>query len=111
MTARLNVALTLETPDRVADGLGGFQLIWRAEGRLWANLRAVGGDQRLAEVGPSSVASWQITVRAAPMGDARRPRADQRFRLGTRVFRIQSVAESDAVGRYLNCLAKEEGLA
>lgn len=106
---RLDVALTLETPERVADGLGGFRLIWRMEGRLWAAMHAGAGRERLAEVGPKSTTAWRITLRAAPSGDPRRPRPDQRLRLGQRFFRILSVAESGAGGRYLVCHAQEEG--
>lgn len=105
---RLDVALTLESPERVADGLGGFRLVWRAEGRLWAAMRAGQGRERIAEVAPASTTNWRITVRAAPSGDPRRPRPDQRFRQGARLLRILSVAETGAGGRYLICLAQEE---
>ena len=60
-------------------------------------------DQRLA-----SAMGYRITVRAAPVGAPSRPRPDQRFREGARVFRILAVAERDAVGRYLTCFAEEE---
>ncbi|AGT07707.1 head-tail adaptor protein [Paracoccus aminophilus] len=108
---RLNVALVLETADRVPDGLGGFRTVWRAEGRLWAEMKAGVGTESFAEVGPKSVVRWQITLRAAPAGDPRRPRAGQRFRLGERILRILAVAERDATGRWLGCLAQEEGQA
>lgn len=105
---RLDVALVLESPERFADGLGGFGVIWRAEGRLWAAMQAGAGSERIAEVGPKSTVNWRVTVRAAPFGDPRRPRPDQRFRLGARLLRILSVAETGAGGRHLVCLAQEE---
>ena len=37
-----------------------------------------------------------------------RPRPDQRFRDGARVFRIVAVTERDRDGRYLLCFAREE---
>ena len=49
-----------------------------------------------------------VTVRGAPTGSPARPVPQQRFRDGSRVFHIKSVAEQDAQGRYLICLAKEE---
>ena len=52
--------------------------------------------------------SYRIVVRAAPMGSDARPRPDQRFREGARVFAIRAVAEEDAAGRYLVCFADEE---
>jgi head-tail adaptor len=51
----------------------------------------------------------RITVRGAPVGAEQRPRPDQRFRDGSRLFRILAVTERDAAGRYLLCFAREEG--
>jgi head-tail adaptor len=112
---RLTVPLVLETPSRSPDGMGGFRLVWQPVGHLWAEMRSGAGGERFAEVGAQSVVSWRITVRAALAGDARRPRPEQRFRMGegalARRFRIEAVAEADAAGRWLVCIAKEESLA
>lgn len=108
---QLNVPLVLETPERVSDGMGGYRLDWRPLGQLWAGMRAGAGGEKFAEVGAKSVVTWRITVRAALSGDPRRPRAEQRFRMGTRLFRIASVAEEGAEGRYLTCIATEEVMA
>ncbi|MBT0781623.1 head-tail adaptor protein [Paracoccus sp. pheM1] len=112
---RPTVPLVVEAPLGVPDGMGGFRLTWQEVGRLWAEMRSGAGAERIAEVGAQSVVTWRITVRAAPAGDARRPRPEQRLRLGAgaaaRRFRIEAVAESDAGGRWLVCIAKEESLA
>lgn len=112
---RLTVPLMLETPVRVPDGMGGFRLTWQAIGQLWAEMRSGAGSERFAEVGAQSVVSWRITVRAVPAGDPRRPRPEQRLRMGegatARRFRIEAVAEADPSGRWLACVAKEESLA
>ena len=112
---RLTVPLVIESPVREADGMGGYRLVWQDTGRIWAEMRSGAGAERFAEVGAQSVVNWRITVRAAPAGDARRPRPEQRFRMGegaqARRFRIEAVAEADAVGRWLVCVAKEESLA
>ncbi|MFC3526816.1 head-tail adaptor protein [Paracoccus mangrovi] len=112
---RLTVPLVIETPIREADGMGGFRLVWRDIGRIWAEMRSGAGGERFAEVGAQSVVTWRIFVRAAPMGDPRRPRPEQRLRMGedpqARRFRIEAVAEDDARGRWLVCVAKEEALA
>jgi len=112
---RLTVPLVVETPVRAPDGMGGFRLVWQDVGQLWAEMRSGAGAERFAEVGAQSVVSWRITVRAAPAGDARRPRPEQRLRMGegaaARRFRIEAVAEADATGRWLVCVAKEESLA
>ena len=109
---RLTVPLLLETPQRVADGMGGFSLAWQPVGQLWAEMRSGAGGERFAEVGAQSVVTWRITVRSAQTGDPRRPRPEQRFLMGQgpaqRRFRIEAVAEADLAGRYLVCVAKEE---
>ena len=112
---RLTVPLIIESPVREPDGMGGFRLAWQDIGQIWAEMRSGAGGERLAEVGAQSVVNWRITVRAALAGDPRRPRPEQRLRLGAgpaeRRFRIEAVAESDRSGRYLVCIAKEESLA
>ena len=109
---RLTVPVILESTVRVPDGMGGFQLSWQPVGQLWAEMRSGVGGERFAEVGAQSVMSWRIIVRAARAGDPRRPRPDQRLRMGSgtaeRRFRIEAVAESDREGRYLVLTAKEE---
>lgn len=112
---RLTVPLVIETPLREADGMGGFRLVWHDVGRIWAEMRSGAGGERFAEVGAQSVVTWRISVRAAPAGDPRRPRPEQRLRMGegadARRFRIEAVAESGTGGRWLVCVAKEESLA
>ncbi|MBP6678129.1 MAG: head-tail adaptor protein [Paracoccus sp.] len=112
---RLSVPLMIESPVREPDGMGGYRLIWQDSGRIWAEMRSGAGGERFAEVGAQSVVTWRITVRAALPGDPRRPRPEQRLRMGedpdARRFRIEAVAESDPQGCWLVCIAKEESLA
>ncbi|MDF1801570.1 head-tail adaptor protein [Thalassovita sp.] len=108
---RLNRALALENPVSTPDGAGGFAQSWVELGHLWADVAFRSGRETAAGGGARSVASYKITVRAAPVGSTMRPRAEQRFREGTRLFRILSVAEKDAEGRYLICIAQEEAAA
>lgn len=105
---QLNRRLVLETPERVADGAGGFTENWAVLGTLWAEVSPRTGRER-AEAGVlvSSVA-YRIVVRGAVFGAAGRPKPEQRFREGDRVFVIQAVAERDPEGRYLTCFATEE---
>ena len=105
---RLTVPLVLETPIRVPDRMGGHKVEWRALGVLYTAMRAGAGAERQSEVGAKSVVVWRITLRAARIGDPRRPRPDQRFRMGERVFRIDAVAEADPAGLWIECLAREE---
>lgn len=109
------VPLVLESPLRLPDGMGGFALAWQPAGRIWAAMRSGAGGEQAVGAGARSVVSWRITVRAAPVGDPRRPRPEQRLRMGAgagaRHFRIEAVAESDPAGRWLVCTATEEGMA
>jgi hypothetical protein len=52
---------------------------------------------------------YRIVTRSAPAGAPSRPRPDQRFREGVRVFNILSVAEHDPAGHYL-LIEAEEGV-
>ncbi|MCB2095704.1 MAG: head-tail adaptor protein [Rhodobacteraceae bacterium] len=108
---RLNRRLVLEEAQRVADGSGGFALNWVALGVLWALVRPGSGRERAGEFVTLSSVGYRITVRAAPENAPSRPKPDQRFREGGRVFRITAVTECDARGHYLTCFAQEEVLS
>lgn len=105
---RLNRALVLEARVPRPDGAGGYAEAWQAVGTLWAEMRAGTGRYVAADQIAASSVKYRITVRAAPVGAPSRPRPDQRFREGARVFRILAVAERDAAARYLTCFAEEE---
>ena len=107
-TPRLNRRLTLEAPQRVSDGAGGFEEAWVPLGVLWAELTARAGREGQNAGVPVSMVPYRIVVRGAPEGHPERPVARQRLRDGNRVFHIRSVAEHDAAGRYLVCAADEE---
>lgn len=105
---RLNRRLTLEAPERVSDGAGGFEETWVPLGVIWAEITArAGRESQSADVAVSMV-PYRIVVRGAPQGHPERPVARQRLRDGARLFHIRSVAERDADGRYLVCVADEE---
>ena len=109
MTApRLNRPLHLEAPQTVSDGAGGHSISWVELGVLWAALEALTGREAAGRGTALSLQRYRITVRAAAVGALSRPRPDQRFREGTRLFKIDAVAERDASGRYLTCFATEE---
>lgn len=105
---RLNRALVLETPVQLADGAGGFLRDWQVLGTLWAEVVAGVGTERAEADVSLSMTGLRITVRAAPVTSAMRPRPEQRFRDGARLFRILAVAERDSDGRYLLCSARQE---
>lgn len=104
----LNRRLVLETPVRLADGAGGFTETWTVLGSLWAEVTARTGRERAVAGALVSSVAYGIVVRGALFGATGRPKPEQRFREGARVFVIQAVAERDPEGRYLTCFATEE---
>lgn len=105
---QLNRQLVLEAPDVLADGAGGFVKGWVPLGVVWAEVTPRSGRETAQSGTPVSRMAYRITVRGAPAGSTKRPAAQQRFREGARIFTIEAVAEADAQGRYLTCLAQEE---
>lgn len=106
--SRLNRALVLEERIETADGAGGLRSSWSALGTIWANIRSLSGRESGSLGIARSKVGMKITLRAAPQGSTMRPRPDQRFREGTRTYRITAVAEAEPAGRYLVCYASEE---
>jgi head-tail adaptor len=104
----LNRRLVLEEAQRLQDGSGGSRLTWVTKGVLWGAVDASAGGERAGEFVTLSSVAYRITVRAAQAGTPSRPKPEQRFRDGVRVYRIHAVTEGDARGRYLVCHASEE---
>ena len=105
---QLNRRLVLEEAARVADGAGGFTEAWLEIGQLWAALKPGTGREKIGGTLALSAVPYEVVTRAAPFGSAARPRPDQRFRDGARLFRILAVADEDAERRYLTCHCVEE---
>lgn len=111
MGMRLNRQLLLEAPQRAPDGAGGFSEVWTALGTVWAEIRPRTGRESAGVAMPLSRVGYRIILRAAPVGSDARPKPEQRFREGARVFRILSVTEFDRDARFLVCEAQEETIA
>ena len=104
----LSHALVLETPEQVGDGAGGFHQVWTPLGIHWAEITIRSGRETATSGTAVSRVSCKIVVRGAPYGSPARPKPQQRFRHGARIFTIEAVAERDPEGRYLTCFAEEE---
>lgn len=108
MSVMLNRSLALEAPVEVADGTGGLTLSWVPLGVVWGEVRSSSGRETAGEEVQVASVSYRITVRGAAVGSPQRPRPEQRFRDGARVFLILAVTERDPSGAYLTCFAREE---
>lgn len=104
----LNRKLVLEEAERVSDGAGGYVETWVQLGTLWAAIQPGTGTETSEDFLTVSRVPMKIIVRGAPVGSKRRPKPDQRFVEGGRVFRILAVTETDTQGHYLTCNAREE---
>ena len=62
------------------------------------------GTERYEGSQQASRVTHRITLRCTP---ALRPRADQRFAIGARLFDIRAVFDRDGRGRFLTCLCDE----
>lgn len=103
----LSRKLVLEARQDLADGMGGFSVLWVELGSLWAQVEARAGRETQAGGRDVSGVTYRVVVRAVAVGSDQRPKPDQRFREGERVFNIQAVAEADLDGRFLCCWAEE----
>ena len=101
---RLDRRLVLEDPMRSPDGAGGYTQNWTPLGQIWARVTPQSGR----EDGDRSLMRYRIAVRRMPEGAPSRPRPDQRFRDGTRLYHIEAVTESADDPQHLLCLAYEE---
>lgn len=107
----LNRKLVLEQRVAAPDGGGGVIEAWQSVGSHWAALKALSAREVVAGERPAARVTHKLTIRSAPPGSPRRPLADQRFRLGGRIFAIKGVAEADEAGAYLVCWVEEGGLS
>ena len=105
---KLTRRLTLEEAQRLADGAGGFSVVWTALGALWAVVLPGSGRETAGEEVVLAAVPYRISVRGAEIGSTARPKPAQRFRDGTRIFTILAVTERDPEGRHLLCFAHEE---
>ncbi len=104
---KLDRRLDLEERALISDGAGGFEPTWTKLGTLPASV--VPRTGREVEIGSKQVSqnSFKVLLRAAPDNSPARPKPDQRFREGTRIYGILGVSESAKSDLYLECWVKE----
>ena len=107
MMPTLNRKIVLQERQTAVDGAGGFDVTWTDVGTLWASIDTRRGAERFVGGRIVSSVSYVFTVRGAPVDAPSRPKPDQRFVDGERIFSILAVAEDDRHGRYLTCWTEE----
>jgi SPP1 family predicted phage head-tail adaptor len=93
--------LTLEQPVRTPDGGGGASIAWQPVADLWARVRPISGDERLAHDQVASRVTHHVWLRHRP-GVA----PAMRFRQGMRIYAIVAVLDSPR-RTHLKCLCEE----
>lgn len=94
--------LALEEPVRTADGAGGATESWSLIAEIWGALRPVEGGESVEAGGIRGRASHEIWIRHRT---GLLP--EMRFRIGTRLFDIRSIAQTPGRQRFLRCLVEE----
>lgn len=103
----LSRQVELQERNLTPDGCGGFGEDWTTLGVHWAAFDARSAREQIIGGRSVSGVTYRVTVRAAPHGAPSRPKADQRFVDGNRVFSILAVADDDPEGLYLTCWTEE----
>lgn len=111
MIRALNRKFTLEALTAAPDGAGGQTENWTPLGDHFVSLSATSGRERDSGGRPSARVTHKCWMRYFDYDDPARPRADQRFREGTRIFAIRAIAEADDLRRYLVCWLEEGALS
>ena len=103
--AALRRRLTLEQQSRIADGGGGVTVTWTSITDLWASLNSVTGVEQFVGEGLQGKITHEIIIRkridVAPA---------MRFRMGTRLFFVETVLGRDGPDPYIRILAEERNL-
>ena len=108
LASRLTQRITIEEPNEVSDGAGGYSISWSAVDTVWAEIvpsRGVNGKERLADAQLQSINKYKITIRYIN-------NINQKMRVvwGAKTFNIRAVIDPDQHQERLEIIA-EEGVA
>ncbi|MBC7767539.1 MAG: phage head closure protein [Phycisphaerales bacterium] len=95
----LRARVTLQSPQRVADEIGGAAILWTDEGEAWAAVEAAGVSESAAYNSAAANAALRLTINRRD--DVR---AGWRVFWGARVLRIEGVADDGAPRVVLQCV-------
>ena len=97
--------VVLQQTVRTADGGGGAAETWSTVAELWAAVRPISGDERVAADALAGQLTHEVWVRhRAGVTPA------MRFLMGSRILDIRAVIDAEGRGRRLKCLCRERDL-
>ncbi len=100
----LKAELVLERMTPAPDGMGGYAEAWSELAVVWGRIEPVSTAQRDFGVRPRPEVTHRIFLRFRDDVEN-----GMRLRRGDRLFAVRAVHDPDESGRYLVCLAVEEG--
>lgn len=100
----LRERVVLEAASRTGDGGGGADVLWDAVAELWAAVRPISGEERLAADRVAGRVTHKVVIRHR---DGVVPA--MRFRQGARILDIVAVLDAGRRHR-LECLCEERNL-
>jgi SPP1 family predicted phage head-tail adaptor len=98
----LRQRVTLQQPNDVPDGAGGFTRSWSDLASVWARIEPLSGAERLRAVQLESAVSHRVTLRYREGVSA-----SLRLKFGARVFNIRAVINLEERKDYLDLLCEE----
>ncbi len=100
----MNERFALEQPVRTPDAAGGATVAWETVGEVWAAVRPISGDERLAHDQLAGRLTHEVWMRhRSGVTPA------MRFTQGPRIYQIVAVLEMQRRTR-LKCLCEERSL-
>jgi SPP1 family predicted phage head-tail adaptor len=99
---KLNKRLAIETPVRDVSEGGAAVIRWRQIAVIWASVQPRSGREVVRGDGQTLQTTHDVWLRYRPDLTGA-----MRFRLGTRVFEIQSIRDPDETKRWLVCQTDE----
>lgn len=106
-TPRMTIRLTLEQQISAPDGAGGETEDWVVVADHHAALTVRGATEGESGARRFGAVTYKAIIRYVAHGAADRPRPDQRFRDGERIFNILGVADADDRRQWLTCWLEE----
>lgn len=100
--ASMNQRITLQSPVRVSDGMGGFTLTFTDEADIWAAIWPVPASEVIQANSPTMVATHRVRIRYR---DGVKP--SWRIAHGDKYYNIVSVIDPSMGGRWLDIVCKE----
>lgn len=101
----MRLRVVLQQVVRTADGGGGAAETWMTVAELWAAVRPISGDERIAADALAGQLTHEVWVRhRAGVTPA------MRFLFGSRILDIRAVIDAEGRGYRLKCLCRERDL-